>query len=326
MTHRDDCRADGDAGGPRTGLSRTAGGRAVPLGAGARARPGAPRGPVRRLGGQLGIGLLALFLRLWKLGTPHAFEFDETYYAKDAWSLLHFGYARDYVDTTAQRQDPRRPDHRPVEADAPDGRPPRGRQVADRRSARRPSGWTRSAGGSSSAVVGSLMVLVMVRFARRVTGSTLLGCVAGLLLCFDGLQFVLSRLALLDIFVAFFLLCAVHCLVADRDWYRARMAAAACPAQSTTRGWGPVAALLFRPWLLAAGVCWGLACGTKWEAVYPLAAFGLLVWLWCAGARRSFGVRWSLAASRSLADGVPAFVQLVLVGAGRLRRDAGRAG
>ena len=24
--------------------------------------------------------------------------FDETYYAKDAWSLMHFGYAQNYVD------------------------------------------------------------------------------------------------------------------------------------------------------------------------------------------------------------------------------------
>ena len=45
------------------------------------------------------------------------------------------------------------------------------------------------------------MVLVMVRLVRRLTGSTLLGGVAGLLLCFDGLQLVLSRLALLDIYV-----------------------------------------------------------------------------------------------------------------------------
>ena len=36
----------------------------------------------------------ASFLRLWKLGTPHEFAFDETYYAKDAWSLLHYGYVR----------------------------------------------------------------------------------------------------------------------------------------------------------------------------------------------------------------------------------------
>ena len=82
-----------------------------------------------------------------------------------------------------------------------------------------PFGWR-----VASAVVGSLMVLVMIRLARRVTRSTLLGCVAGLLMCFDGLHLVLSRLALLDLFVAFFLLCAVSCMVADRDWVRARMA------------------------------------------------------------------------------------------------------
>ena len=36
--------------------------------------------------------------------------------------------------------------------------------------------------------------------------------------------------------------------------------------------WGPVRAMLFRPWLLLGGVCWGLAVGTKWDALFPLAA------------------------------------------------------
>ena len=84
-----------------------------------------------------------------------------------------------------------------------------------------PFGWR-----VASAIVGSLMVMVMIRLARRVTRSTLLGLVAGLLMCFDGLQLVLSRLALLDIFVAFFVLCAVSCMVADRDWGRERLARA----------------------------------------------------------------------------------------------------
>ena len=84
-----------------------------------------------------------------------------------------------------------------------------------------PFGWR-----IASAVVGALMVLVMIRLARRVTRSTMLGLVAGLLMCFDGLQLVLSRLALLDLFLAFFMLCAVSCMVADRDWVRARMARA----------------------------------------------------------------------------------------------------
>ena len=79
----------------------------------------------------IGLTLMALFLRLWKLGTPKVFEFDETYYAKDAWSLLHFGYARGYVDER-QREDPRRQDVWSVDRRPVDDRPPRGRQVADR--------------------------------------------------------------------------------------------------------------------------------------------------------------------------------------------------
>src|SRR3990170_4558323 len=99
----------------------------------------------------------------------------------------------------------------------------------------------------------------------------MLGCVAGLLLCFDGMQLVLSRLALLDIFEAFFILCAVAACVNDRDWVRERFARRA--GSWSTRSWGPV--LWFRPWLMVAGVCFGLACGTKWGAAYVLAAFGV---------------------------------------------------
>ena len=296
----------------RVGLSTNAAGDAVPS-AWQRARTRMrDEDPFVGWASSIAVALLALFLRLWHLGKPHEFEFDETYYAKDAWSLLHHGYARDYVDkanehilagqTTGQwKSTPEMAVHPEV-----------GKwliALGEKAFGMDPFGWRVSA-----AVVGALMVLVMCRLARRLTGSTLLGCIAGLLLCFDGLHFVLSRLALLDIFVAFFILCGVHCMVADRDWHRARMARLVPEQINDTRAWGPVRGLLFRPWLLAAGVSWGLACGTKWEALYPLAAFGLLVWLWSAGARRSFGVRWSLPKS-VLADGVPAFVQLVLVAA-----------
>ena len=293
-----------------TGLSRTAGGAAVPS-AGARAR-GAARleDPVVGWAASIGIGLLALFLRLWHLGTPHAFEFDETYYAKDAWSLAHFGYVREYVGnandqildgtvTGLWKDGPSMIVHPEV-----------GKwliALGEKAFGMDPFGWR-----FASAVAGALMVVVMVRLGRRLTGSTALGCVAGLLLSLDGLQLVLSRLALLDIFVALFLLCGVSCLVNDRAWHRVRMARLLPEGVVRPGGWGPVRGLLLRPWLLAGGVSWGLAVGSKWEALYPMAAFGLFVWLWSAGARRSFGVRWSLARS-ALVDGVPAFVQLVLV-------------
>jgi dolichyl-phosphate-mannose--protein O-mannosyl transferase len=167
-----------------------------------------------------------------------------------------------------------------------------------------PFGWR-----FASAVVGTLMVLVMVRLVRRLTGSMVVAATGGLLLCFDGLQFVLSRLALLDIFVAFFALLAVHFLVMDRDWSRARLAAAV-PIGQRASGWGP--RLWWRPWRLAAGVAFGLAVGSKWSAVALIAAFGLLVVFWDSGARRALGVR-SAFIKTAIIDGIPAFGYLVVV-------------
>jgi dolichyl-phosphate-mannose-protein mannosyltransferase len=168
-----------------------------------------------------------------------------------------------------------------------------------------PFGWR-----VASAIIGALMVMVMIRLARRVTGSTMLGLVAGILMCFDGLQFVLSRLALLDIFQAFFMLCAISCLVADRDWFRARLARAAEAGDGTLEGWGP--RTLWRPWLLATGLWWGLALGTKWSSIFPLAAFGVMYWLWSSGARRSFGIKKSLLRS-AVMDALPAIGYVVIL-------------
>ncbi len=292
-----------DEGRPAASLSRTAGGGVVPP---ARQRLRAVRrleDPIIGWTAAVGVTLLAFFLRVWKLGTPREFEFDETYYAKDAWSMLNHGYAREYVDRANERildgrtgsglweKDPSMVVH-----------PEAGKwliALGEKAFGMDPFGWRIAA-----AVAGSLMVLVLIRLVRRLTRSTLLGCVAGLLLCFDGLHLVLSRLALLDIFLAFFLVCAASCLVADRDWTRERFAV------REAGSWGP--RLWFRPWLALAGVWFGLAAGTKWSALYPLAAFGVLVWLWNAGARRGLGIRWPLLKS-ALLDGVPAFVHLVLV-------------
>jgi dolichyl-phosphate-mannose-protein mannosyltransferase len=302
----------------RESLSRTATGEVVPS-ARERFRPLTRlEDPLVGWTASISVMLLALFLRLWKLGSPKEFSFDETYYAKDAWSMLNHGYVRGYVDkadhkiidgttTGVWKDDPSMVVHPEV-----------GKwliALGEKAFGMDPFGWR-----IASAVVGSLMVLVMCRLVRRLTGSTLLGCVAGLLLCFDGMHLVLSRLALLDIFLAFFLLLAVHCLVVDRDWTRARMVGEPedddekdDDAKGRLRlpgSWGPT--LWFRPWLALAGVCFGLACGTKWSAIWPLAAFGLLVLFWNAGARRSLGVRWPLVKS-AVADGVPAFLHLVVV-------------
>ena len=294
------------------GLSATADGRTVPS---ARRRMVPVIRHQDRLVGwlaTLGVTALAGFLRLWHLSRPREFLFDETYYAKDAWSLLEHGYVTGFVDDANDRILDGRLGGIFTDSPSMVVHPEAGKwliALGEAAFGMDSFGWR-----VASAVVGTLMVLVTIRLVRRLTGSTLLGCTAGVLLCFDGLHFVMSRLALLDVFLAFFLLSGVSCLVADRDWGRFRIARRTPSTYRTTPDdWGPVRGLRFRPWRLAAGVCFGLAAATKWNALFPIAAFGLLVWAWDAGARRSLGVRhpWL----RSLVvDAVPGFFYLVVVG------------
>ena len=81
-----------------------------------------------------------------------------------------------------------------------------------------PTGWR-----LASAVAGIVCILLIIRVVRRMTRSTLLGGIAGVLLICDGVSHVQSRSALLDIFQAVFVLGAFACMVADRDQVRSRL-------------------------------------------------------------------------------------------------------
>ena len=104
------------------------------------------------------------------------------------------------------------------------------------------------------------------------------------------------------------------CLAADRDWFRDRLAdyLERHEIPDLRGGFGP--ALILRPWRIAAGVCFGLALGSKWNALYTLAAFALLSLAWDIGARRLAGAR-SSTGRALLRDGIPAFVSLVGISA-----------
>lgn len=234
--------------------------------------------------GPVGVALLAFVVRIWHVGRPNRLLFDETYYAKDAWSLLHHGYVLDFVeDANAKIQDGVTTG---LTTDDPSWvvHPDAGHAliaIGEKLFGLDAFGWRISA-----VVVGSLTVLVLARLVRRLTGSTWAGCLAGLLLCFDGMHFVMSRLALLDVFLAFWLVCAVACLVAGMEAVGPR----------------------WRLWQIGSGVCFGLACATKWSGSYGLAAFGLAVVLWEVARRRPDPRLWPL---HLLRVGVPAFVLIV---------------
>ena len=257
------------------------------------------------------ITLLAFLIRLQNLAYPSNLVFDETYYAKDAWSLLKFGYEREWPDDAnasivAGNSDVIRSTAEFVV------HPPLGKwliALGEHWFGMNSFGWRFMA-----CVFGSLLVFMVIRLARRLSRSTLIGGIAGLLLTLDGLAFVMSRTALLDIFQSFFIVAAVACCVTDRDWYRHRLADAL-----EHRGlydlhgeFGPVVWL--RPWRLAAGVMFGAALACKWNSVFVLAVFGVLSVLWDVGARRLAGANWRSWLAL-LVDGIPAFFRLVVVAA-----------
>src|SRR5260221_3811253 len=110
----------------------------------------------------------------------------------------------------------------------------------------------------------------------------------------DGLEFVLSRTAILDIFVMFWVLAAFGMLVLDGDASRARLAEYASNAEpGELAGGGPKLGIRWRRVL--AGLFLGFACATKWNGLWYLFAFGGLAIAWDIGARRALGYRDRLA-------------------------------
>ncbi|WP_433434718.1 dolichyl-phosphate-mannose--protein mannosyltransferase [Nonomuraea sp. CA-141351] len=245
--------------------------------------------------GPLLVALFGGLLRFIRLGEPNAVVFDETFYAKDAYSLLRYGVERtmlgDAKDPIADRRlmagnlDIFKHCPQPADCASFVAHPPLGKWmigVGEWLFGMNPFGWRFVA-----ALVGTLSILIMARVARRMTRSTLLGCLGGLLLSLDGLHLVLSRTALLDIFLMFWVLAGFACLVTDRDWARQRLAD--WYERSPVSELGP--RLGFRPWRLAAGFCLGAACAVKWSGIFFLIAFAIMSLLWDMGARRALGLR-----------------------------------
>ena len=242
--------------------------------------------------GPLLVTLFAGFLRFYRLSVPDAVMFDETYYAKDAWSILQHGVEWNIINSSVAN---------PMIIAGKDNifqlpcsgsgcgefvvQPPVGKlliAVGEWFYGLSSFGWR-----VAPAVIGTLAILVMCRVVRRLTRSTLLGCLAGLLLSLDGLEFVLSRTGILDIFLMFFVLAAFGCLVVDRDVSRLRLAKAVVLEPSDQAG----PSLGIRKWRIAAGLCLGLAGATKMDAVWYVPGFILLCLAWDIGARRTAGLR-----------------------------------
>ena len=161
----------------------------------------------------------ALTLRLWRLNLPKGYIFDEVYYAKNAASLITDG-----VELNEQGES-----EFVVH-------PPLGKWligIGIKLFGNNEFGWRVIA-----ALVGSASVLLIYLIVQRLFNSLFLSNIAAALFALDGLHLVMSRVALLDIFLMFFILLAFYLILRNDLWL--------------------------------SGVVIGLAAATKWSAVFVI--------------------------------------------------------
>jgi dolichyl-phosphate-mannose-protein mannosyltransferase len=181
----------------------------------------------------------SLLTRLYKLERPEKYVFDEVYHAVTAKLMLH--------------NDPRAFEwwNPPPEPNtAVDWLHPPLAKYAQAASmavfGENSYGWR-----FSSALTGTLLILLTYGLGRNVFGSYRIGLLAAFLASMDGLLLVQSRVAMNDIHVTAAIVAALWAFWVARQ--------SKSPA-----------------WLLAAGILGGVSLATKWSGAYVVALMGIL--------------------------------------------------
>ena len=170
------------------------------------------------------IALASFALRLSNIASIKSLIFDEVYYVDGAQDLLKYG-----VEVTGSQ--PEFVVHPPV-----------GKwmiALGIKLFGDNPLGWR-----FMTALVGSLVIIVVALIAHRLFYSPILTALAAGLMAVDGLALVHSRTALLDNFLTFFILVASYFFLIRKYWW--------------------------------SGLFLGLALATKWSALYFIAIFGVI--------------------------------------------------
>lgn len=199
------------------------------------------------------VGLVSLVMRLIRVnlsddGTP---IFDEKHYVPQAQQMLHISGG--------------------VEQNPGYGlvvHPPLGKWIIAGSEALfgyNPMGWR-----AFSILAGVIIILAITLSMHRLTGSLVAGVATAVVANTEGILFGMSRMGMLDIFLALFITLIATCIVMD--------------ITSDTRGvpWHR------RWWLLASGVFCGLAMGIKVSGVYYPALCGIALVVTVAVVSRSF--------------------------------------
>jgi dolichyl-phosphate-mannose--protein O-mannosyl transferase len=226
-----------------------------------------PKYSIKILLSLLSITLLGGLLRFIRLGEPNAVVFDEIYYAADAQSLLQSGVEKTAVENLESEM---------LNANtniffdqgAFVAHPPFGKWLiafGEYLFGFTPFGWRFSA-----ALFGTLLIILTFLVARRLLKSNWFALFAASLVALDGLAIVMSRIALLDGFLVFFILLALFFFLIDIDQSKTKVENQ--PLKESR--FGPHYSWHFYRWL--AGISLGLAISIKWSGLWFLAVFGVL--------------------------------------------------
>lgn len=170
------------------------------------------------------ITFFAFLMRIFYLGTPKGLVFDEIYYVDGARDYLKYGVE--------------------LSKGAPEFvvHPPVGKWLVAagiKLFGDHEFGWR-----IAVAIAGTLTVYLTARIALRIFHETKWATLTALLVALDGLNLVMSRTALLDIFLTLFVLLAINSWLAGK--------------------------------YLSFAIYLGLAMGSKWSALYFIIAFFIL--------------------------------------------------
>lgn len=244
------------------------------------------------------IGLLAAFTRFLGLteptssGTP---VFDEKHYVPQGWDMV-----RDRFNPVLGG----------IESNPAYGlvvHPPLGKQLlamGETVFGYTPLGWR-----IMTALFGVAVIVFTFLLARRVSQSTSIAVLAGVIALCDGVLLVSAKFGMLDVFQVLFIVMAAWTIAGDMRQVHERWHDAWLAGKLETAGpYGP--RLGFRWWRFATGVLLGLSLSVKWSGYIMF--FGLLSSFWDLFLRRRYGVEKPIAGTL-LRDVPPALASLVLV-------------
>ncbi len=227
---------------------------------------------------------VAATLRFYRLGYPDRIYFDETYYAPQGQEYLDRGVEKGFAV-----------------------HPPVGKWLIA--SGIAAFGYDAFGWRAAAALAGTVTVVMTYLIGVRLFRRRGVAALAAFLLTVDGLAFTMSRIAMLDVFLALFVTVGVWLVLVDRDtlWAGSDGPRGAPPAGGRPPPRRP------RRWRWLAGVAFGLALATKWSALLAIAGAGVfLVVSELAWRRRLTGSPWR-AWPRAVGSGLAALVAVPLL-------------